>query len=193
MSHRERPHDTPAMVDELAAARRLAEAIEARATGDVDREALAVVHLLDTVSGIPGDEVAHRRLRLELVRRGARSSFAVATWRRVAAAAAVVGAAALSLFLWRSPSRPGEDRLAEREQAARSAVAPLAASWDSDAAATERIVAALAGEWRTRLDNELRRERFAALGTRDGDAATPHGVRAQAQPTRAVPIPGGVS
>jgi hypothetical protein len=118
--------DLPANADELAAAERLARALQTGLAGaPSEDEAFAVARLLDGLRERPSDELRAARTRRELVARAALHARA----RR----AAVVSLAALAagllvatgLFFARRPASPDANALADRERAARAALARL--------------------------------------------------------------------
>lgn len=138
--------------EEAEEARRLAGALESGTSGDADSRALAVSRLLEGLSGeLPGDELAARRLRKELVSGASRARFLKLTGR-LAAAAALIAVALSGVLLLRSPSRPSEQLLAQREAAAREAFSNISAPGSRDWGY---------GRVSAQLD-ELRAERFAS-------------------------------
>jgi hypothetical protein len=194
MNERDPLHELPATAAELDAARHLAVTIEAGRLHDTDEESAAVAHLLEALSGSPmADARARLRLRAELVAAASPWSSRAVAWHRLAAAAAILGAAVLTVFLWRSTHPRGEGLLASREQAARSAVAAVAGGWRVDTAARQRLESVLDRAWTARLGASLDRERFSTLANGADGGAVPWGVRRLARPSLAVPIPGGVS
>ncbi len=148
------PHDpTPASPEEEAAARALAEALEAGPTASqgapagpgADAEALAVARLLLALRDVPPDEVGARRLRATLtsdVRRRAS--------RRRAVVRSLAAAAALAVAVGLAPRRPApvsDALLDSREARARAALAALSGERRDPGERREaRLLAKLADE-----------------------------------------------
>lgn len=157
-----------ASAEERQAARRLAEALEGGDPAGADPEALAAARLLASLREIPRDVLAARRGAHRAVSE-ARAASRRRRSRRflVPLAAALVLAAGLAGRRVR-PIRVREDVLAEREVAARRALAALT-SRDDDAR-EERARALLARLAGTRFET-LRRERAAELAGLGGSTS----------------------
>jgi hypothetical protein len=186
--------EPPVTSEEAQAARRLAEAIDGGATVGADPEELAVVRLLEAVSGAAAsDEIAARRLRNELTARASRRR-RLGTARRIAAvAAAVAGVTLLSVFLLRSSVRPSESVLVAREEAARAVVVEVAGAWQTRYEPSRRIAAVSEEQWRLRFADQLDSERFQQLATESSADSTNDRGQATSPSTRTIPTPGGSS
>lgn len=160
---------TPEERDE---AERLARALDGEPT-EVD-ETLAAAHLLISLRDVPADDVARRRLRRQLV---AQAGHARRRTRAAVAAGLLAAAAAALLFAVLGPhKRPpsSEALLAEREIAARRAIAPLlAAESNIESTRLERtfdeLEAARLSEWQTRQITKL----LETTGTRSSSQPNP--------------------
>ena len=165
MGVRDSLNGLPVTADEVAAAERLAQALEGREPADLDREALAAAHLLQAIAA-PADDLARRRLRVELVWAAVRAHRSMTVRRRVLATAAVATVAVGAGVLWRLAGQPAQSLLAEREQVANSAVAAVA-GWDAEAAAAARLDSAFDRQWRNRVTLKLETERASLLSERE--------------------------
>jgi hypothetical protein len=191
MNDRELILDSRPDDQERRAAALLAEALESHAPGSADPEALAVARLLAAVGGgAVDDEVSRRRLRNRLTARHGRRPH---VWLQVAAAAALVGAAALAVLFSRPSLPPSAELVAVRERAARDAVAGISAPAEAQASNDERAASVLDSAWRERFDAALRSERFAALSSRTWMPTSSLTTETSAFATPAVPTPGGMS
>jgi hypothetical protein len=182
MTERDPSLESPPTAQESEMARRLAEAIESGTSGCADPRALSVVRLLESLSANPsGDDFATRRTRKELVARASRLRPRRVAGR-FAAAAALVAVALTGALLLRSPERPSEQLLAQREKAARAAVASLAVfgmqdSGDArlrdqmDDLRTERFASALQSQRLTSLLNQA--EGMSSVKEGTGTGKTP--------------------
>ena len=186
--------EPPVTSEDVQAARRLAEAIDGGATAGADPEELAVVRLLEAVSGAAAsDEIATRRLRSGLTARATRR-LRLGTARRAAAvAAAVAGVTLLSVFLLRSSARPSASVLVAREEAARAAVVEVAGPWQARYEPSRRIAAVSDQQWRLRFADQLDSERFQQLASESMAGSTNGRGQATSPSTRTIPTPGGSS
>ncbi len=154
--------EATADVQEAECARRLAAALDTKASSDQDPESMAVVRLFEVlaVREEPG-ELRHRTLRAQLVT-------AVPKPRRrllwdLAAAAAVIAAALLAFHVARHVGRPSGRLLAERERMARAALSSVAV-WECEGASGEQGLArAYERQWQTRTRSSLESARYARL------------------------------
>jgi hypothetical protein len=165
LSERDLPNGRPVTAREAEAAQRLAEALEGGEPAGVDRAALAAARLLQAMYP-SADHLSRQRMRTELVRAAARTHTSVTVRRRILAAAAVVAVVVCAGILWRLAVPPTQNRVAERERAARSAVAAVA-EWDVDASAAARLDSTFDRQWRNRLALKLERERASELSEQE--------------------------
>ena len=171
MSSPELEHSQPVTGDEVAAAERLAEALEGRQAPGVDLDALRAAHLLQVLAPRVAT-VASARARSELVASAARAH-ARARWQRPAlAAAAVLAVTLLAAVLWRVPGSATERLLARRERAAGQAVAGVTTGWNLEAAQSARLGSAFDDHWRERLSEKLHNERAALIATSSSTSST---------------------
>ncbi len=195
MSGRDPFREAPAATEEVAAARRLADALEGNPTAGADLDALAVVRLMETVSEAgPADEVAAWRLRGGMAADPRRHPRVGAPGRIAAVAAVLAGVALIGVVLHRAPrSRADESALLAREREARAAVVAVAGSWDSDDGPDERIDAISEAQWRLRVAAQFDAARIDELASQNPQSAAAVGSRAAPPATRTAPTPGGTS
>jgi hypothetical protein len=157
--------------DEETAARALAEALETGVPGGADPRSLSVAHLLASLSpGVAEGDLAARRLRKELVGSASRRTRRVAALRWVAAAALLVAVLG-GTRLWR-PGRPSDENLlAQREAAAREAIAAIALHGAGELKSA-RLSAQLDALRAERFASVLRSERIEALVNETEEAGT---------------------
>jgi len=146
--------DRPADAGELAAAERLARALETELQeASLEDDAIAVARLLDGLREIPADELRAARARRQLV---ARAAFAARARRAAVVSLAALAAALLlatGLFLARRPAPPDANALADRERAARAALARLGNSYRAESALKSRLESSRLDALLSRLDD----------------------------------------
>lgn len=163
MSEKEIFPDSAADIDEAQSAKRLAEALEMKASSsNLDPEAIAIVRLFQVLaSPEETSEFHHRKLRTQLV--AAVPKPRRQRWWGVAAAAAVMAAALLAAYVGQIAGRPSDRLLEEREKMARAVFSSVAA-WEGAGASGELGVARTYElQWRARTRSNFESARYARL------------------------------